>query len=217
MSRLLAPKKGWLAHYSGLIGTWAKGNSLSCEAEDAVQESVIQFLGKGPAAVLNPKAYLLRSSRNHLINEVKRRSRTEMISLEELARDDHPLLSDPEACLRAGELAQALEAALAQLPLKKRQAFIASRASDSESAILRNTRRRAFCWPHTAPRATCSRMRHAPWPRSPEKCCPRHAINEGGRENCVQNPAISTCFAGDFRHDESITEFAGKVAEKICL
>ncbi|MDS1138983.1 RNA polymerase sigma factor [Pusillimonas sp. SM2304] len=124
MSRPLAPKKGWLAYYSGLIGTWAKGNSLSCEAEDAVQESVIQFLGKDPAAVLNPKAYLLRSSRNRLINEIKRRSRTELISLEELAHDDHPLLSDPETSLRAGELAQALEAALAQLPLKKRQAFI---------------------------------------------------------------------------------------------
>lgn len=124
MSLPLASKKGWLAHYSGLIGAWAKRNSLSCEAEDAVQESAVQFLSKGPEAVLNPKAYLFRSARNRLINEVRRKSREEAISLEELSQDDHPLLSDPEACLRAGELARALEAALAQLPLKKRQAFI---------------------------------------------------------------------------------------------
>lgn len=124
MSRPSPFLKGWLAHYSGLIGTWAKRNSLSCDAEDAAQESALQFLSKGSEAVLNPKAYLMRSARNRLINEVKRQSRTHCVSLEDLAEEDHPLLADPEAHLHVCDLAQALEAALAQLPLKKRQVFI---------------------------------------------------------------------------------------------
>ncbi len=124
MSRSPPFLKAWLAHYSGLIGTWAKRNSLPCDAEDAAQESALQFLGKGSEAVLNPKAYLMRSAHNRLINEVKRQSRANLVSLEELAEEDHPLLADPESHLHASDLAQALETALAQLPLKKRQVFI---------------------------------------------------------------------------------------------
>ena len=41
-----------------------------------------------------------------------------------LAAEDHPLLHDPEAGVRARQLAEALEQALASLPLKKRQAYV---------------------------------------------------------------------------------------------
>ncbi len=119
-----APKKGWLAYYGELIGSWAKGNSRAHDAEDAVQNSVMNFLGKGTTAILDQKAYLYRSSQNQLINEVRRQSRHQAIALEDLSEDNHPLFSDPDGDLRARQLAQALEAALAQLPLKKRQVFI---------------------------------------------------------------------------------------------
>lgn len=123
MSRFSPPEHGWLAYYRELIGTWAKGNSLRHDAEDAAHEAVAGMLGRDQAAVLDQKAYLYRASRNRLINEVRRQTRREMLSLEDLADEDHPL-ADPEAPARARELAQALERALERLPLKKRQAYI---------------------------------------------------------------------------------------------
>ncbi|MFT0532593.1 RNA polymerase sigma factor [Castellaniella hirudinis] len=122
-----ASKKGWLAYYSGLIGSWAKHNSRPFDAEDAAQESAANLLGKGSEAVLNPDAYLFRSTQNRLRNEIRRQARHEALSLEDLAEDDHPLWRDADAALRASQLVQALEKALAQLPLKKRQVFIHQR------------------------------------------------------------------------------------------
>jgi len=124
MSDSPTSSKGWLVYYRGLIGSWAKNNSRSPDAEDAVQNSALKMLGQSQEAVLDPNAYLFRATRNHLINEVKRQARQPVTSLEALAQDDHPLLSDPEAPVRARQLVDALEAALQQLPLKKRQVFI---------------------------------------------------------------------------------------------
>jgi RNA polymerase sigma-70 factor (ECF subfamily) len=67
---------------------------------------------------------LYRATRNRLISEIRRQTRHDEISLEALADDDLALLYDPEANVRASELADALERALAGLPLKKRQAYV---------------------------------------------------------------------------------------------
>lgn len=115
---------GWLAYYRGLIGAWVKGNALKHDAEDAAQDAMVSVMGRDHTGILNRKAYLYRTSVNRLRNEVRRQSRQDLIPLEELAEDDHPLLVDPEASLRAQELARALERALERLPLKKRQAYI---------------------------------------------------------------------------------------------
>lgn len=123
MSRRRSPEHGWLAYYRELIGSWAKGNSLRHDAEDAAHDAVASVLGRERTGVLDQKAYLYRASHNRLINEVRRQNRHETLSLEDLADEEHPLL-DPEAPVRARELAQALERALERLPLKKRQAYI---------------------------------------------------------------------------------------------
>lgn len=124
MSRRRPPDQGWLAYYRELIGTWAKGNTRPHDAEDAAQEAATRMLSDAPSAVLNPEGYLYRATQNRLINEIRRQSRHDAIPLEALADDEHPLLLDPDADLRAQQLAQALEQALARLPLKQRQAFI---------------------------------------------------------------------------------------------
>ncbi|OZI30736.1 RNA polymerase subunit sigma-70 [Bordetella genomosp. 10] len=127
MSRHRPPESGWLAHYRELLGTWVKGNSRRHDAEDAAQESIIGVMAQDHAAALNPRAYLYRAANNRLVSEIRRQSRHETVSLEALADHDHPLLANPDADLRASELLRALEQALEQLPLKKRQAYILHR------------------------------------------------------------------------------------------
>jgi len=127
MSRRRPSESGWLAHYRELVGTWVKRNSRRQDAEDAAQESIINVMAQDPAATLNPKAYLYRAANNRLVSEIRRQSRHETVSLEALADHEHPLLASPDADARASELLQALERALEQLPLKKRQAYILHR------------------------------------------------------------------------------------------
>ncbi|MNT85961.1 putative RNA polymerase sigma factor FecI [compost metagenome] len=56
--------------------------------------------------------------------EIRRQSRREQVSLDELPDAEHPVQSDPESAIRASQLADALKAALAELPLKCRQVFL---------------------------------------------------------------------------------------------
>lgn len=114
MSRPPAPKKGWLAYYSGLIGTWAKRSSLPHDAEDAAQDSIEGLLRGEHAAAIDQKAYLYRAARNRLVDEIRRQSRHEVLPLHELSDDEHPLQHDPDVALRTEELTQALRAALLQ-------------------------------------------------------------------------------------------------------
>lgn len=72
MSRPPAPKKGWLAYYSGLIGTWAKRSSLPHDTENTVQDSIEGLLRGEHAAVIDQKAHLYRAAQNHLISEIRR-------------------------------------------------------------------------------------------------------------------------------------------------
>ena len=124
MSRPPAPKKGWLAYYSGLIGTWAKRSSLPHDAEDAAQDSIEGLLRGEHAAAIDQKAYLYRAAQNHLISEIRRQSRHEVLPLHELTNDEHLLQHDPGMALRAMELMQAFCAALLELLLKCKQAFL---------------------------------------------------------------------------------------------
>lgn len=124
MSRPGPSPKTWLAYYRELVGGWAKGNSRPHEAEDAAQDAAMRMLSQGQAGILDQQAYLYRSTQNHLLSELRRQARRPTLALEDLADHDHPLLSDPDADIRASQLAQALERALMRLPLKKRQAYI---------------------------------------------------------------------------------------------
>ncbi|MFM9867635.1 sigma-70 family RNA polymerase sigma factor [Achromobacter xylosoxidans] len=124
MSRRPPSEKGWLAHYRELIGTWTRRSGSRHDAEDAAHDVVANMLRNGDGAVLDPKAYLYGASQNRLNGEVRRQLRREVIALDELPDADHPAHEDPDSALRAGQLADALKAALAELPLKCQQVFL---------------------------------------------------------------------------------------------
>jgi RNA polymerase sigma factor (sigma-70 family) len=124
MSRPFLADKSWLAYYRGMLGSWTKRHSNVQDAEDAVQDAVIGIVNNTQSDIQNPNAYLYQASQNSLIGKTRRHQRDQYVSLDELAEEDHPLLSDPESSIRASKLADALETALAELPLKCRQAYI---------------------------------------------------------------------------------------------
>lgn len=124
MSRPIAPWKGWLAHYSWLVGTWAKKNTLAHDAQDAAQDAIEGWLRGEHAAALDQKSYLYRTAHNRLVSEIRRQSRYVVLPLHELAENEHPRQHDSDEALRAAELTQALSAALEELPLKCRQVFL---------------------------------------------------------------------------------------------
>jgi RNA polymerase sigma factor (sigma-70 family) len=124
MSRPFLADKSWLAYYRGMLGSWTKRHSNVQDAEDAVQDAVIGIVNNTQSDIQNPNAYLYQASQNSLIGKARRHQRDQYVSLDELAEEDHPLLSDPESSIRAAKLADALEKALAELPLKCRQAYI---------------------------------------------------------------------------------------------
>lgn len=124
MSSRPTSKKTWLAHYSGLIGSWAKRSSLPQDAEDAAQDSIEGLLRGEHAAALDQKAYLYRSAQNQLISEIRRQSRQELVALQDLHEDEHPVQPGPDSDLRMAQLSQALRDALQELPLKCQQVFL---------------------------------------------------------------------------------------------
>jgi len=124
MSRPPNNLKGWLAHYGELVGAWAKRNSRPCDAEDAAQDVMAGLLRGGPGGVMNGKSYLYRAVQNRLVSEIRRQTRQDEVALEAWAADDPAQWHDPESSVRARQLADALELALASLPLKKRQAYV---------------------------------------------------------------------------------------------
>ncbi|WP_447922425.1 RNA polymerase sigma factor [Achromobacter aegrifaciens] len=124
MSHPPSSLKAWLAHYGELVGAWAKRNSRPSDAEDAAQDVMAGLLSGGNSGVVNGKSYLRRAAQNRLISEIRRQARQAEVSLEAWAADDPAQWHDPESSVRARQLADALECALASLPLKKRQAYV---------------------------------------------------------------------------------------------
>lgn len=123
MSRLPAPKKGWLAHYSGLVGTWAKGNVNPQDAEDAVQDAAERLLGTDTLAIRDTRAYLHRSAVNGLVSRHRREQAFPPSPLHDLAEEEHPLIEDVESAAYVAQLSQALSEALEELPLVCQQIF----------------------------------------------------------------------------------------------
>lgn len=124
MPRSFLLEKSWLAYYRGMLGAWTKRHANVHDAEDAVQDAIIGIVKNTSSDIDNPEAYLYQASQNSLMGKARRSSRDQFVSLDELAEEDHPLLQDPESSIRATKLAEALEKALAELPLKCRQAYI---------------------------------------------------------------------------------------------
>lgn len=123
MSRPPTAKKNWLAHYSGLIGTWAKGSGNVQDAEDSVQDAAERMLGADTLAIRDSRAYLHRSAVNGLVSQYRRENILSASPLHELAEEEHPAIDDVESAVYVAQLSTALSEALEDLPLVCQQVF----------------------------------------------------------------------------------------------
>lgn len=113
----------FLAYYDELVRTWSRRLRNRHEAEDVAQDTVLRLLEVDGARIMQPRAYLHRAARNLATDARRRRATHEVVPVEAL--DDVAATDgDPYAALQAARMVSALEAALAELPLKCRQAFI---------------------------------------------------------------------------------------------
>lgn len=116
-------QKGWLAHYTELISSWAKKHPHSPDAEDAVQDVAVNMIQMEHSAVDYMRAYLFRSAINGVNRQHIERQKVSLLSLDELKEAEHPLVSHVETDAYASELTQRVQQALAELPLKQQQVF----------------------------------------------------------------------------------------------
>lgn len=124
MARSSSLTSHWLVHYRELIGLWRRKAHGVEDAEDAMQDAALALLEKGSQTVEDPRAYMMRSTSNGLINRYRRSKIVEFFSLDELTEGEHPLMQSTESDAYAKELESALLAALAALPLKCQQVYI---------------------------------------------------------------------------------------------
>jgi len=117
------PLTGFLAYYDELVGTWVRKLGSRHDAEDVAQEAVLRLLESPPAEMQQPRAYLHQTARNLVTDNYRRHAAHEFVGTEALERAAASE-GDPHAMLRAARMAQVLEAALAELPLKCRQVFV---------------------------------------------------------------------------------------------
>lgn len=121
------PKKGWLAHYSELIGAWRRGGLGREDGEDAMHDTVLGMLENGVGAIEDPRAYMARGTSNRLISRHRHVRALEMMPLDNLAETEHPVMAGADTGIEFQQLADALSDALEELPLKCRQVYIRHR------------------------------------------------------------------------------------------
>lgn len=127
MSPSPAPKKGWLAHYSELVAAWRRNAGVHEDNEDAMQDAVVRMLEDGAMTVDNPRAYLIRSTFNGVIDRYRRQALLPMKPLHELDENDHPQVDGPEAQAVSQQMISDLKRALGDLPLVCQQVYVRSR------------------------------------------------------------------------------------------
>ncbi len=123
MSRTPAPKKGWLVHYRGLVGAWARSKANPQDAEDAVQDAAERFLSIDMLAIRDSGAYLHRSAINGVAKRYRRAQSFPAQPLHELAEADHPVVEGVESAVYVAQLSLALTESLGELPLVCQQIF----------------------------------------------------------------------------------------------
>ncbi|MGX9936500.1 RNA polymerase sigma factor [Advenella kashmirensis] len=123
MPRRPSPDKGLLAHYCELVGTWARRANSVPDAEDAAHDAVVGILERNGATIVNPRAYLHRSTANGLISRYRHQKACPTSALHELPEEQHPTVDDVEAAVHLSQLSQALLEALDELPIVCQQVF----------------------------------------------------------------------------------------------
>lgn len=121
-------------HQHAVIGTVAKMLGNPAEAEDIAQQVFIRVWKS--AARYEPQAkfttWLFTITRNLVFNEVRRRKRKPAVSIEEREEEFHLMEADkhtssPAESALQGELEEAVENAIAELPEKQRMAVVLRR------------------------------------------------------------------------------------------
>lgn len=116
-------RTGFFEHYEELIGTWTRRLRNRQQAEDLAHDTFVRVLESAACEVAQPRAYLHQTARNIAVDAYRREDRREALTSQAF---DHstPHGGDPEHYMHAIQLADAIERALAELPLNCRRVFI---------------------------------------------------------------------------------------------
>ncbi|KAF1005855.1 MAG: putative RNA polymerase sigma factor FecI [Pseudomonas fluorescens] len=116
-------RTGFFEHYEELIGTWTRRLRNRQQAEDLAHDTFVKVLESNCAQVEQPRAYLHQTARNIAVDAYRREDRRDALGLD--AFDPGAVVQgDPEHYMHAIQLADAIERALAELPLSCRKIFI---------------------------------------------------------------------------------------------
>ncbi len=126
-SRSLLP--AFLAYYDELVGTWVRKLCSRHDAEDVAHDAVVRMLETDGSAILQPRAYLHQTARNLVTDAYRRRAAHETVSFEDVEEFAAPN-DELDRIVHTTEMVSALEAALAELPLKYRQVFVWQRIDE---------------------------------------------------------------------------------------
>ena len=118
------PKKSWLAHYSELVGSWARKSSNRQDAEDAVQDVALKMLEQDTAVLRDYEQYYFkRAVSNRSISIYRAEQVRQTQSLDALPDENHPTESSTHDWYEADEVARTMLAALKELPQACQIAF----------------------------------------------------------------------------------------------
>ena len=116
-------RTGFFEHYEELIGTWTRRLKNRQQAEDLAHDTFVRVLESEPAQVQQPRAYLHQTARNIAVDAYRRDDRRDAM-LQDAGDQRASHTGDPEHLMHAIQLAEAIERALAELPLNCRRIFI---------------------------------------------------------------------------------------------
>lgn len=123
MSSPPALKKGWLAYYSELMGSWTRKRSNRQDAEDAVQDAAINMLERDAAVLRDHERYFRRAVTNRSISLYRYELLRQTQPLDSLPEDSHPMAPSAQDCYEAEQVAALMLASLKELPEACQTAF----------------------------------------------------------------------------------------------
>ena len=123
MTPKLPRRHGFFEHYEELVGTWTRRLRNRQQAADLAHDTFVRVLESDSAAVQQPRASLHQTARNIAVDGYRREDRRSAVQPEAI---DHSESSsgDPEHFMRAIQLADSIERALAELPVNCRKVFV---------------------------------------------------------------------------------------------
>jgi len=92
-----------------------------------MHDTVLGMLENGVGAIEDPRAYMARGASNRLISRHRHARVLDIAPLDELAEAEHPAAAGADSGAQFQQLADALVAALEELPLKCRQIYVRHR------------------------------------------------------------------------------------------